>query len=75
MDHGGVMTEQEILDLIMNCGTTPYEGDVDTLLLAYVRQLAHLSDQLDKSDFIELMAIGVGIYEIALKEFQAGTDA
>lgn len=69
------MTEQEILDVIINCGTTPYEGDADELLLSYVRQLERLSDQISKIDFIELMAIGVGIYQMALKEFQAGQDA
>ena len=69
------MTEQQILELIMSCGDTPYEGDVDELLLAYVEQLAVLSGQISRADLLELMAIGVGIYQLALREFQAGVDA
>ena len=69
------MTEQQILELIMSCGDTPYEGDVDELLLAYVQEMAVLSEQIGHADLIELMAIGVGIYQLALREFQAGEDA
>ena len=69
------MTEQQILELIMSCGDTPYEGDVDELLLAYVERLALLSNQISRENLLELMAIGVGIYHLALREFQAGVDA
>ena len=68
------MTEQQILELILSCGDTPYEGDVDELLLAYAERLALLSDQISREDLLELMAIGVGIYQLALREFQAGVD-
>ena len=68
------MTEQQILALILSCGDTPYEGDVDELLLAYAERLALLSDQISREDLLELMAIGVGIYHLALQEFQASVD-
>ena len=69
------MKEEEILDLIMSWGNDPYAGDTVDLLGAYVRQLSLLSDRLSKDELVELVAIGVGVYQLTLKEFHAGTDA
>lgn len=70
------MTEQELLQLVMNRSkTNTYEGDLCDLLLAYVRRLAQLSDQLDQKAFTQLADIAVGMYQLALIEFEAGIDA
>ena len=69
------MTEQKIFELIMSCSSEPNEGDAGDLLIAFVRQLAHLSTRLSKNELVELTAIGVGLYQIAATEMHAKSDA
>ena len=71
----GIVNEQEIFEVIMRCSNEPNDGDAADLLIAFVQQLAHLSTRLSKSELIELTAIGVGLYQIAVKELQAESIA
>ena len=69
------MKEEEILDLIMSWGNDPYAGDTVDLLAAYVRQLSLLSDRFSKDELVELVTIGVGMYQLTLKGYHSSADA
>ena len=52
-----------------NASSAVFEGDLNDLLVAYVRLLRRISDRLYKDDWKKLSAFGVALFQVAIREF------
>jgi hypothetical protein len=66
---------QSILGLITREGQPDMALDCGKLTQVYAHQIAAISHKINRDELAILIAVGVGIYQRGLKEFQAGADA
>ena len=67
------MTDEQILELIMKGATC--DAALTDLVGRYAQQLAAMSDRIYPGDMDRLIGIGSALYQLALRDFEAGADA
>jgi len=68
-------TAQGILEMITREGQPDMELDYSKLTQIYAHQVAAISHKINRDELAILIAVGVGIYQRGLKEFQSGAGA
>ena len=69
------MTDEQILELMMQRTAKPYDGTLSEAICRYAHQVASMSDRIDSKDLVELISIGADLYQVALRDFEASENA
>lgn len=68
------MTEEQILNLMTSADNAAYAGSMSDLLVHYVGLVAHVSHKINRNELAELIAVGVGLYQLGFREFETEAE-
>ena len=68
------MTKEEVLDLIARVDHPKLEYTRPGLIQHYAGLLADISEKVSQRELSELLAVGVGFYQMGFEEWKSGID-